>query len=422
MRLFAEELGDLFDHFRHPGHTTDQNNLVHVSSRQTSVFQSSRARLHRLLDQVRNQRFQLGTGQFHDHVQRLTVRPHRDERLVNFGLRGRAEFDLGFLGSFFQTLQGHFVLAQVDTVFLFELIRQVVDDAHVKVFTTQEGVTVGRFDLEQAVVDFQNGHVKGTTTKVINRDGLGFFLVQTIGQRGGCRFVDDPQHFQTGDLTGVLGGLTLSVVEVCRNGDNRLRDVLTQIALGGFLHLAQSEGRDLAWGVLFTAGFYPRVAIAAIDDGIGHHFLVFFDFGIIHTTTDQTLDAKDRVVGVGDRLTFCRLTDQTLIFGEGDDRGRGPRPFGVFDDLRLRAVHNRHTRVGGPKVNPDYFSHFCNPFLFKAMSRGRDPLWHPCPDQWCANGPTPSRVPAYIRAGPKACKRSEMQVFGNLRPFLARIW
>ena len=103
----------------------------------------------------------------------LTVRTHRDERLIDFGLRGRRKLDLCFLSGFFQTLQSHLILAQVNAVLFFELVRKVVDDAHVKVFTTQEGVTVGRFHFEEAIVDLENGHVKGTTTKIINRDGLG---------------------------------------------------------------------------------------------------------------------------------------------------------------------------------------------------------------------------------------------------------
>ena len=185
-----------------------------------------------------------------------------------------------------------------------------------------------------------------------------FFFVQTIGQRGCGWFVDDPQNFETRDLTCVFGRLTLCVVEVCRHGDDRLGDVFAKVCLGGFLHLTQSEGRDLRWRVFVALSFNPCVAVAAVDDGERHHLFVFFDSWIIKPTTDQTLHTEYGVVRVGDSLTFRRLADQTLFVGECDDRWRGAVTFGVFDHAWLRAVHDCDTGVCGPEVNSNYFTHF----------------------------------------------------------------
>ncbi|KCV82478.1 putative NAD-specific glutamate dehydrogenase [Actibacterium atlanticum] len=369
--LFTEKLGDLFDHFRHPGLTTDQYDLVDVVGRQTGVFQSSLTRLDRVLDQVVDQRFQLGTGQFHNHVQRCAgVRVHCDERLVDFGLLARGQFDFGFFSGFFQTLQGHLVLGQVSAVFLFELARQILNDAHVKVFTTQEGVAVGRFHFEQTVVDFQNGDIESTAAKVIYGDGFGFFLVQTVGQRSSGGFVDDAQHFQTGDFTGVFGGLALSVVEVSRNGDHGLGNVFAQIGFSGLFHLLQDEGRDLAGAVLFAVGFDPGVAVAAIHDGIGHVFLIFGNSRVVNAATDQAFHGEHGVCRVGDSLPFGRLADKAFTVSEADDRRRGTCAFGVFDNTGLRAVHDGNARVGGPEVDTDYFGHIFYLFIRRYFECG----------------------------------------------------
>jgi hypothetical protein len=57
-----------------------------------------------------------------------------------------------------------------------------------------------------------------------------FVLVEAVGERGRGRLVDDAQHFEAGDLAGVLGGLALGVVEIGRNGDDRLLDLLAEMA------------------------------------------------------------------------------------------------------------------------------------------------------------------------------------------------
>jgi hypothetical protein len=125
------------------------------------------------------------------------------------------ELDLGFLGCIFQTLQGQLVLAQVDALLALELVNQVVDDAVVEVFTTQVGVTVGRQYFEGGFpfdfVDLDDGDIEGTATQVIYGNlALTLDLVDAVGQRSRSRLVDDALDVQTGDATGVLGGLTLA--------------------------------------------------------------------------------------------------------------------------------------------------------------------------------------------------------------------
>ena len=71
--------------------------------------------------------------------------------------------------------------------------------------------------------DLDNGDIEGTATQVIDRDlGIAALLVHAIGQRGRGRLVDDALHIQTGDPSGILGGLALRVVEVGRYGNHRL--------------------------------------------------------------------------------------------------------------------------------------------------------------------------------------------------------
>ncbi len=130
-------------------------------------------------------------------------------RLTSYWVRG-AELLLGLFGLFAQALQGQLVLAQVDALFLLELVGQIVGQTHVEVLAAQEGVAVGRLHLEHAVADLEDRDVEGAAAQVIDGDLLAVVLVQAIGQGGRGRLVDDAQDFEAGDLAGVLGRLTLA--------------------------------------------------------------------------------------------------------------------------------------------------------------------------------------------------------------------
>jgi hypothetical protein len=57
--------------------------------------------------------------------------------------------------------------------------------------------------------------------------------------------VDDALHFETRDAAGVLGRLALRIVEVRGTVMTGLGHRLTEIVLGGLLHLHEHARRDL---------------------------------------------------------------------------------------------------------------------------------------------------------------------------------
>ena len=240
-------------------------------------------------------------------------------------------------------------------MFLFELVGQIVDDAHVEVLAAEERVPVGRFHFEQPVVDFQDGDIEGAAAKVIDGDGLAVLLVQAVGQGGRGRLVDDAQHFQARDLARVLGRLTLGVVEIGGNRDDRLRDGFPQIGFGGFLHLLKDHRADLGRGILLIPHLDPGVAVAAVHDVVGNQLAVLFDGLVADAAADQAFHGEHGIGGVRDGLALGRLADQALAFREAHDRGRGAGAFAVLDDLGLAAVHDRDAAVRGAEVDADDF-------------------------------------------------------------------
>ena len=65
------------------------------------------------------------------------------------------------------------------------------------------------------------------------------------------------------------------------------------------------------------------------------------------------LDIEDSVGRVHGSLVLGRLTDQTLLVGEGNERWGGEATLLVGNDLDGGALVDSHTRVGGAQIDAD---------------------------------------------------------------------
>ena len=112
---------------------------------------------------------------------------------------------------------------------LLEALDQPVDDARVEVLAAEEGVAGGADDLEHAVrADLEDRDVERAAAEVVDRDRAVDVFAEAVGQRRGGRLVDDADDVEAGDRARVLGRLTLVVVEVRGDGDDRLGDRLAR--------------------------------------------------------------------------------------------------------------------------------------------------------------------------------------------------
>merc|ERR1719198_106739 len=218
-----------------------------------------------------------------------------------------------------------------------ELGAEVVHEAVVEVLAAQVGVAGGGLDLEDALLDGEQGHVERAAAEVeddhVALAGRVVLLVEAVGDGGGGRLVDDAHHVEPGDGPGVLGGLALGVVEVRRDGDDGVLDLAAQELLGGLLHLDQDHRGDLLRGELLRLGL-------VVD--LDHRLLRRAGLGV-----------EDGVLGVHRDLVLGGVADEALAVGEGDVGRRGAVALIVRDDLHAVILPHADARVGGPEVDPD---------------------------------------------------------------------
>jgi hypothetical protein len=179
----------------------------------------------------------------------------------------------------------------------------------VKVLTTKSGITVSGLDFENTVLDFKDGDIESTTTKIVDGNNLITSLVETIGKSSGSRLVDDTEDVKTGNLTGILGSLTLSIVEVGRNSNDGVVGLLTEETFSSFLHLTEDKRTNLGRRVLLALSLNPSVTIAVRNNIIGDSLCISLHSGIGESTTNKTLGSIDGVGRVDNSLKFTINTN-----------------------------------------------------------------------------------------------------------------
>lgn len=239
----AQQLLDLGD----TGRTTDKDDLVDAALLDTRILENLSNGLQGTGESLSVEVFETGTGDLKKEVLAVEERVNLDGGLSTVG-----ESSLGTLASSPESTESTRVGRDVLLCLALELLPAVVQKIGIEILTTKMGVTSGSLDGEDTALDVQQGHIKGTTTKIVDQDvALLVRLVraQTVGDSCGGRLVDDTKNVKSGNGTSVLSSLTLVVVEVGRDGDNSLLHLFSELGLGNFLHLRSACQQQAQWSL-----------------------------------------------------------------------------------------------------------------------------------------------------------------------------
>ena len=288
------------------GGAADEDHLVHVVEGELGVAEGVLDGHLASGDEVVAELLKLGAGEVGVDVLGA-VGGGGDEGEGDGGVGGGGELHLGLLGSLGETLQRLLVLHEVHALSLLEVGGEPLDDALVKVVAAEEGVTRGGEHLEDAVANLEDGDVEGTAAEVEDEDGLVGLLLEAVGEGRGGGLVDDAEHLDAGNLTGILGRLALGVVEVGGDGDDRLGDGVAEVGGGVVAELAEDLRGDLLGGEVLAGdgGLDLHVAGVALDHGVGH--LAVLLANLVPAAADEALDGEEGVLGVDHALTLGDL-------------------------------------------------------------------------------------------------------------------
>jgi hypothetical protein len=69
-------------------------------------------------------------------------------------LNGGGEFDFGLFGLFSETLKSESIFAEINSLFFLEFGNEVVENSLVKIFSSEESISVGCLDFKDSLGNF----------------------------------------------------------------------------------------------------------------------------------------------------------------------------------------------------------------------------------------------------------------------------
>jgi hypothetical protein len=371
-----EEFGDERAHCGDAGRAADHDDFVDVGGREAGVLQGLLYRDSGAGDHRRDELLELRAGDL-AQVFVWFVIPGGDLRFARTGgnlqLNPRTlvgtQRDLGFDHSFAQLLNDLGVLCDVETEIALDVIQRDGGEQVVDVVSAQMRIAARTDDLEDALVQLEDGDVEGATAEVVYGDDAVLVLIEAVSERSGGGLVDEAEDVEAGDAARIFGRLSLRIVEVGGHGDDGLGDFGAEEALGVALELEQDVGGDFGRreGEAADVELEHFAGLQAVGEVKGEECEFGGDVGEV--AAHEALDGVDGVGRVGEQDVAGGVADGEAlrrVLVEGDDGGNDGRAVFAGDDGGGRALHERDEGVGGAQVDADDAICFCHRCLFQA--------------------------------------------------------
>ncbi|MNK92194.1 NAD-specific glutamate dehydrogenase [compost metagenome] len=334
-RLATEGFGDGFANARHASRTTDHDHGMHVFQFDPGITHRTTAGPQASSDHRLDQRIEGFAGQFGFPV----AMGHFNGRSIGQGFLGRTG-----------GLQQIALRTRIEVGGQAGALDDPASDRVVEVIAAQGAIAAGSQDFEDTAGQAQNRNIEGAAAQVINRDQAFGVLIQTVSHGCRGRLIEQTQHVQTGQLGRILGGLTLSVVEIGRNGDHRAHQFATQGRFSTLTQDLEDIGRDFHRAFRALDRVDERHVRLATDKAVRQLLAQLLDVG--QTTTHQALDRQHGVQGIGGGSQFGGFANLDAIGVVAHGRRQDDPPFCVGKWLGKTTAQCSDQRIGSAQVDP----------------------------------------------------------------------
>jgi len=348
-----EVLEHLLDLWNSSG-SSDENDFVDLSLSDSRVLEDGLYWWHTLSEEIDTEILELGSGD--GGVVVLTL---SKSFALNWRLMGTRKNSLGLLALGSQSSESSGVLGDVYSGLLLEVGHAEVDELVVEIFSSQVSVTIGGLDLKDTLIDGQKGYIESTSTEIEDENVLLNlrFLVESVGNSSGSWLVDNSGNVKSSNGSGILGGLSLGVIEVSWDSDDGVLDALSEVRLSDFSHLNQNHGGDFFWLEFLLLSLEGDdddwLLSVSLLDLEWPELDVSLDGVVREFSSDESLGIEDSVGWVSGDLVLGRVSNESFFFSEGNVGWGGVETLIVGDDFDLVVYPHSDAGVGGSEIDSD---------------------------------------------------------------------
>jgi hypothetical protein len=218
-------------------------------------------------------------------------------------------------------------------------------------------------DVDKTIINRDDGDIEGTTTEVKDeRKALSsFFLVETVGEGGSGRLVDNSLDIEASNFSSVLDSLSLGIVEICGDSNDDVFNRLSEEFFGKVLHLGQQHS-----GELFSWTFLFFTHVLNVNEGLivlssfeleGPVLVLIMGVDVSQWVTHKTFDIVDSVGEVFGSLSEGSISDEVLSSSECNVRRDGVKTDFTRDDFDFAFNHDGSAAIWASEINSDSLGH-----------------------------------------------------------------
>ena len=297
---------------RDPCRSTHQHDIIHLVLADLCILQHLEHRVERLLENVVRKILQFGSRD-----SRHVIFPFEESIDLNRRGGGRRKCPLGSLTRRMKSSDRSLIGRHVQLCLALEILHTMIHQKMINILTTKMCVTRGRLDLKHTVLDGKEGNVESSTTEIKYKHIRLFTLfIKPVRNRCRCGLIDDAQHVQSRDRSGILGRLAALIIKISRHRDHTVLDFLSHISIRYLLHLGEDHRANLLRRqvLLLPLMCDPEIRFVILVDHLRTHiFNIFQQHRIIIGPSNKTLRIENSIRRIKRHLVLRRLSHQTFI-------------------------------------------------------------------------------------------------------------
>lgn len=207
-------------------------------------------------------------------------------------------------------------------------------------------ISIGSFDFENTFINSKDGNIKGSTSKIKNKNVLFIFdfFVKTISHSSGCWLIENSLDSKSSNLTSIFGGLSLGIVEISRDSDNSILNFGVKMIFSNLFHFTENHRRDLFsmefFGFVLELNDNERFSIDSRFYFERPEFDIFLDSCISELSTDKSFSVKDSVSWVSNTLIFGSFSNFSFSFSESNIGWSSSSTLFVFNNNDFVFFHD----------------------------------------------------------------------------------